>query len=129
MKINRLMLIAVIITLGTYYSSAQSPTSLPTAEFAKKIQQLPTSPVVDVRTPAEYAEGHLPNARNIDWNGSDFEKSIVKLDKSKPVFVYCLRQTRTAAAASRMRSMGFKEVYELSGGIAAWRSARLPETR
>ena len=121
--------IAAAIMLGIGQLSAQNPTSLPATEFAKKIKQIPASPVVDVRTPEEYAQGHLPNARNIDWNGSDFEKSIVKLDKSKPVFVYCLRQTRTASAASMMRSIGFKEVYELSGGIAAWRSAGLPETK
>ena len=83
--------------------------------------------MLDVRTPAEYTQGHLSNARNIDWNGGEFEKSIAKLDKSKPVFVYCLSGGRSAAAASKMRSIGFREVYELSGGFAKWKAAKLPE--
>ncbi|MCA6392817.1 MAG: rhodanese-like domain-containing protein [Cytophagales bacterium] len=71
---------------------------------------------------------YLPNAFNYDWNGNEFDKQIAMLDKSKPVFVYCLSGSRSSSAANKMRSDGFKTVYELNGGIMKWRSANLPET-
>lgn len=108
---------------------SQSPnTSLSAKEFDKKINQLPGAPVIDVRTPGEFSKGHLQYAQNIDWNGDDFETEISKLDKTRPVFVYCLSGARSASAADQMRSNGFKEVYELKGGILKWRAANLPET-
>ena len=103
-------------------------TNLSATEFSEKIKELPSAPVVDVRTPEEFTKGHLENALNYNWNGSDFQKQISTLDKSKPVFVYCLSGGRSSSAANQMRSDGFKEVYELSGGITKWRAANLPET-
>ena len=103
-------------------------TNLNAAEFAAKIEELPTSPIVDVRTPDEFSQGHLQNARNIDWTGSDFQQQVSRFDKSKPILVYCLSGGRSYAAANQIRSEGFKEVYELSGGIVKWRAANLPET-
>jgi len=105
-----------------------SNTNLTATEFAEKIKELHSAPIVDVRTPDEFSKGHLQNAFNYNWNGNDFQKQISKLDKSKPVFVYCLSGGRSSSAASQMRSEGFKEVYELSGGIMKWRAANLPET-
>lgn len=103
-------------------------TDLLPAEFAEKIKELPSATLLDVRTPEEFAKGHLPDAKNIDWNGNDFDKQIATLDKSKPVFVYCLSGGRSSSAAKKMRSEGFKEVYELKGGIMKWRAANLPES-
>ena len=105
-----------------------SKTSLSATEFSEKIKTQTSAQIVDVRTPEEFSKGHLQNAKNFDWNGDDFEKQIVAIDKSKPVFVYCLGGPRSSAAASLMRSGGFKEVYELNGGILKWRGANLPET-
>jgi len=120
------------ITFFTYHgcSSGQTPSpyNLTATEFAGKIKTLPNAPVLDVRTPGEFSNGHLVNALNADWNGNDFQKQISTLDKSKPVFVYCQSGRRSAAAASHMRSDGFKEVYELNGGIMKWRAENLPET-
>jgi thioredoxin len=97
-------------------------------EFSTKIKELKTATIVDVRTPDEFSKGHLVNANNYDWNGNNFDKQIAPLDKSKPVFVYCLSGGRSSSAANKMRSVGFKAVYELSGGIMKWRSENLPET-
>lgn len=83
--------------------------------------------MIDVRTPEEFAQGHLPMAENIDWNGRGFELQVGQYEKDRPVFVYCHSGSRSAAAAARMRKMGFTEVYELQGGIVKWRSAGLPE--
>lgn len=105
-----------------------SNTNLTATEFAEKIKELPSAPIVDVRTPDEFSKGHLQNAFNYNWNGNDFQKQISKLNKSKPVFVYCLSGGRSSSAANQMRSNGFKQVYELSEGIMKWRAANLPET-
>ena len=96
--------------------------------FADKIKQTGDAVIVDVRTPEDFAKGHLINAQNINWNGNDFETGIARLDKTKPVFVYCLSGARSAAAAAKMRAEGFRQVYELMGGIMKWRAANLPET-
>lgn len=102
--------------------------NLSAIDFANKANELPTAPIIDVRTPDEFSKGHLQNAKNLDWNGNDFDKQVALLDKSKPVFVYCLSGGRSSSAANKMRNEGFKEVYELDGGIMKWRAASLPET-
>ena len=107
-------------------SQGQITSSLPPQEFANKIKQSGEATVLDVRTPEEFASGHIAKARNIDWNGDSFEKEVSQLDKSKPVFVYCLRGPRSSSATAKMRSMGFKEVYELNGGLTKWLADNLP---
>ena len=102
---------------------------LPPSDFSQKINEYPASPVIDVRNPAEFSKAHLQHAVNVDVNGGQFEEKIASLDKSKPVFLYCLSGARSAAAAEQMRSIGFKEVYELEGGLMKWRAANLPEVR
>jgi thioredoxin 1 len=109
-------------------NSQTAKTSLTATEFDAKVKELATAPLIDVRTPDEYSKGHLANSKNIDWNGTSFDQEIQKLDKSKPVLVYCLSGGRSGAAAAKMRADGFKEVYELEGGIMKWRAAGLPET-
>jgi len=103
-------------------------TNLIAKEFASKIEVLPNAPLIDARTPEEFAKGHLPNAVNYNWNAKEFVEQIATLDKSKPVLIYCLSGSRSSSAASKMRAEGFKEVYELDGGIMKWRAANLPET-
>ena len=109
-------------------SHSQTQSSLSAKAFAEKLKALPEAPVIDVRTAGEFSSGHLQNAVNYDWNGSQFEAQIKTLDKSKPVFVYCLSGGRSSAAASKMRADGFSEVYELEGGMMKWRNENLPET-
>jgi rhodanese-related sulfurtransferase len=108
--------------------STSIKTNLSATEFAEKLKVMPSAPILDVRSPDEFSKGHLSNAFNYDWNGNEFDKQIAMLDKSKPVFVYCLSGNRSSSAANKMRSDGFKTVYELNGGIMKWRGANLPET-
>jgi len=76
--------------------------------------------IIDVRTPQEFADDHLNNAVNIDWNGEKFNEEAKKLDASKPTFVYCAGGKRSAEAAAKLIELGFKEVYDLDGGFRAW---------
>jgi L-ascorbate metabolism protein UlaG (beta-lactamase superfamily)/rhodanese-related sulfurtransferase len=85
-----------------------------------------TAQLVDVRTPDEYAEGHLPGAVNIDWYADDFlEKAQSLLELSHPVLVYCRSGKRSAEAASKLGKAGF-EVSNLQGGYLAWTEAGKP---
>jgi thioredoxin len=123
-----LFLIITIVSLSSCTNGQNAKYNLSAVEFDTEIKTHPIAPLVDVRTPDEFSKGHLQNALNIDWNGNSFDSEISKLDKSKPVFVYCLSGGRSGQAAAKMRADGFKEVYELQGGIMKWRGANLPET-
>ncbi len=127
-KLFSIALVAILFNSCTNGQTQTIKTNLSATEFADKIKELPTAPILDVRTPNEFSKGHLVNALNYDWNGNEFEKQIAPLDKSKPVFVYCLSGGRSSSAASKMRSDGFTQVYEMDGGIMKWRGANLPET-
>ena len=127
-KLFSIALGAILFNSCATGQTQNTKTNLSATEFADKIKEMPTAPILDVRTPNEFSKGHLINSVNYDWNGNEFEKQIAPLDKSKPVFVYCLSGGRSSSAASTMRSDGFKTVYELDGGIIKWRGANLPET-
>lgn len=97
--------------------------------FEKKLQSLTNPVLVDVRTSIEFSQGHLKNAVLIDFNSADFKSRLSKLDKTKPVFVYCAVGGRSNAAVSILSETGFKEIYDLQGGISAWQRANKPITK
>ncbi len=82
--------------------------------------------VIDVRTPQEYAEGHIKGAQNIDIYNPEFDKLIGQLPKDKTYCVYCRSGRRSMMAAQKMAQMGFKKVYNLQGGIIAWQQSGNP---
>jgi len=83
----------------------------------------PGTVVVDVRTPAEYAAGHINGAINIDVEAPTFESEIAKLDKNATYAVYCHSGRRSGLATDAMSKAGFTHVDNLSGGIADLASA------
>lgn len=84
--------------------------------------------LVDVRTPEEYADGHIAGAENIDVFSPDFiGKATKSLDKSRPVAVYCRSGRRSADAALKLSAKGYT-VTNLEGGILAWEKAGEPTT-
>jgi thioredoxin len=93
---------------------------IPPDVFAGKLKSMPNPQLLDVRTPSEFAGEHLDNATNVNWNGDDFAAKASKLDKSKPVFVYCKIGGRSNQAAQKLREMGFTKIYDLQGGIVKW---------
>ena len=76
--------------------------------------------LIDVRTPNEYGNGFIANAENINFKSKDFLSQISKLDKSKPVLLYCAAGGRSAKASKIFDSLGFKEIYDLKGGYLSW---------
>lgn len=98
----------------------QAQKQLTTEEFEKQLAKSGHAQLLDVRTPYEYEEGHLAKSANVDYKSPDFKEKIAKLDKSKPVFVYCLSGGRSAAAATALHESGFSEVYDMKGGYLKW---------
>ena len=84
--------------------------------------------IIDVRTPAEFATGHIENAVNICVTCTDpaFSDAIAGLEKTRTYFVYCGSQHRSPTAIAAMQQAGFTSLYELTGGLATWVAAGLP---
>ena len=119
---------SILIILFLSFSIISKGQNLSSVDFQKKMKDLPNTPIIDVRTPSEFSQSHLKNAVNININSDNFVTQISKYDKSKPILIYCLSGSRSAYAQNLMQTQGFKEVYNLSGGLIKWRAAGLPET-
>ena len=85
--------------------------------------------VVDVRSAADFAKGHIINAVNIPMNGFKNQMATLQKHKNKPILINCRSGSQSSAACQHLRKEGFEEVYNLQGGILAWQSANLPLTR
>ena len=79
--------------------------------------------VLDVRTPAEFAAGHLAGATNVNFLARDFKKALGGLDTNKVYLVYCASGGRSSQACLDMSQQDFVKVYNLSGGFRAWNKA------
>ncbi|MGV1036351.1 MAG: rhodanese-like domain-containing protein [Candidatus Nanopelagicales bacterium] len=106
-------------------SAVTSGKHLSVAEFSSAIQQ-PGTVVLDVRTPAEYASGHIEGARNIDFESGNFATDITGLDKNTTYAIYCRSGSRSGQALTQMSDAGFTSVSDLDGGIVAWEAAGKP---
>jgi rhodanese-related sulfurtransferase len=96
------------------------------AEFIKENRSNSHLIILDVRTPEEFNAGHMQNAVNLDFYSPTFKEELGKLDKNKIFFVYCRTGNRSGQAMEIMKSLDFKEVYNLSGGIADWVAGGFP---
>lgn len=94
---------------------------LVTADEMKSILELEDAQLVDVRTPKEHEEIRISNSQNIDFNSPTFDEDITKLDKDKPVILYCKGGGRSAKCAKKLKDAGFKKIYDLEGGISKWK--------
>lgn len=94
-------------------------------KFEDLIRLADHAQVLDVRTPREYQVGYIPGADNNNIANAAFVSNAQKLDKNRPVFVYCKTGVRSAHAAEQLAELGFKEVYNLEGGISNWQRVGL----
>lgn len=92
---------------------------LDVAAFKKGIEN-DNIQLIDVRTPKEYEEGHIENAKLIDYFSDNFKENLQQLDKEKPVYLYCRSGHRSGNSAKILKDLGFKEIYDLKGGYMAW---------
>ena len=91
-----------------------------------KLRTNNTSVILDVRTPSEFARGHIPGAVNIDWNAKNFTENVAALDKSHTYLVHCASGIRSAKACQKMEKLNFTNLYNLEGGFKAWEQASKP---
>jgi len=96
-------------------------------DFNQMIKNDRSAIIIDVRTPEEFNKGHLRNSLNVNWFDENFDENLNIFNKDLPVFVYCLSGGRSSKANEKIQSLGFKNVYELDGGILEWRKNKLPE--
>jgi len=106
--------------------SSQQIQNLNVDEFEKQLIATKGEQLIDVRTPQEFEKYRITSAKNMDLSNPDFRREIEKLDKTKPVLVYCLSGVRSKSAAKVFKEAGFKSIYELDRGINAWSKAGKP---
>lgn len=131
--LSLLLIIGVILTVGC---AAEAPTliieDVTAQEAFTLIQDNLDSPdfiIVDVRTPEEYAEGHVEKAINIDFRSENFRDEIDKLNKDKTYLIYCHSGRRSADALDIMKELDFTRIYHMNGGILEWLDEELPTVK
>ena len=91
----------------------------------KKNSGNPNFVIMDVRTPEEYREGYIENSVNINYLGKTFRNEVLKLDRTKIYLLYCRSGRRSKEVQDIMKGLGFKEVYNMPGGILEWQAEGL----
>lgn len=127
-RFNKLIVISILLPiflLSCAESKSESENTtkiekLDATTFNKNLSENSEVQLIDVRTPDEFNSGHIANALNINIYDSNFDEQISKLDKDKPVMVYCRSGGRSATAADKFKEKGFKNISDLEGGITAW---------
>lgn len=114
------ILFTSITILSCNGQTNKSIKSLDPISFSKEIAMIEEPQLIDVRTPEEFNAGHILDAKNINWLGDDFVTNTEKLDKSQPIFVYCKSGGRSVKAAAKLAELGFKNIYNLDGGMMKW---------
>lgn len=110
----------IALVMMTACSNGKGYTSVSVDEFAKVIADNQVQ-LIDTRTEAEFNEGHIPGAINIDVNESDFEAKVgQKIDKTRPVALYCRGGRRSKIAAERIVALGYDDITELNTGFLSW---------
>jgi phage shock protein E len=116
---------ALILLAGCSSTGSATTVNLNVSEFSQKINE-PDVIILDVRTPEEFASGHIEGALNIDFNSGDFANEITRLNPSETYAIYCRSGNRSGQAASIMHKAGFHDVSNLNGGVIDWTNAGLP---
>lgn len=113
-------ILGVALVMMTACSNGKGYTSVSVDEFAKVIADNQVQ-LIDTRTEAEFNEGHIPGAINIDVNESDFETKVgQKIDKTRPIALYCRGGRRSKIAAERIVALGYDDIIELNTGFLSW---------
>jgi rhodanese-related sulfurtransferase len=113
----------LLIMLAAFAFKTEAQTKEVNAKEVKKILNTEKGwTVIDVRTPEEFSEGHIPGALNIDIRQDDALTKIGKLKKDGKYIVYCRTRNRSGVATDYMTKNGFKTVYQMIDGIGGWNS-------
>lgn len=119
--LTTLIIAIVLLASGCQDKKVKGEIKLVSAEEMHSLLEQKDVQLIDVRTPEEYKEGHIQSSQNIDFNSPTFDADIAKLDKTKPVVVYCQLGGRSAKCADKLIAAGFVKIFDLKGGITEWK--------
>ncbi|MCU0338250.1 MAG: rhodanese-like domain-containing protein [Spirosomaceae bacterium] len=108
-------LLFVAISIASCAQSGATQHLVP-QEFIAKLKATKNAQLLDVRTPEEWNQGKIASSTCINYNSADFAQQVQKLDKNKPVFVYCAVGGRSTKATKILEQAGFKQIFNLTGG-------------
>ena len=118
------------LTLGATAWAGGSPVTNVTVGKAQKLLKEHVGKadfvILDVRTPGEFAEGHIDGAVNLDVQSPDFGKGLRKLDRKRSYLVYCRTGNRSRRATLAMEELGFRSIFHMTEGIVKWKQQNLP---
>ena len=128
-----LLSVLSLINITTWAQEAAKPTPKEVMQLAPTIFKSEMKKqhgfILDVRTPEEFAAGHLPQAVNLNYQDPQFAEYIKVLKPGTAYFVYCAVGKRSAKACELLKANGLIKVYNLAGGLTAWQQAGLPTVR
>jgi rhodanese-related sulfurtransferase len=117
LKLSILVLVTILSMSCNTKSQSDAIKVLTPTEFKQKsVKQT----IIDIRAPQEFSEGHIEGAVNINYFDDNFLDQMAKYDKNQPIFIYCRSGNRTESASKKAADFGFKEIYDLEGGILYW---------
>ena len=102
------------------FSARSQFVNMKASEAAKILKNNPEAVVLDIRTPKEYAEGHIPDAINIDYKADSFESELEKLDRDTTYLMHCRSGRRSANSLEIFEKLGFRHVIHMDDGILGW---------
>lgn len=120
-KIFTILSIALLVITTNCKDDSKGEIKLVTPEEMQTLIDTKDVQLVDVRTPEEFKDGYIEHSQNIDFNSPTFDEDVSKLDKSKPVILYCRSGGRSSKCSEKLLQAGFVKIYELEGGITEWK--------
>lgn len=124
-KVILLLVVSISLTGCAQGSSAKKSDVISLITPQELNEKLGNILLIDVRTPQEFAQGHIDNAKLIDYMQADFMNKMSKLDTSKELYIYCRSGNRSGKAARKLEVMGFPKIYDLKGGILNWNQNKM----
>ena len=124
------LVVGVVLTGGCVQTKiTQNITPQEAFALIQNNQDNPDFIILDVRTPQEFADGHIENAINIDFYSETFRDELNQLDKNKTYLIYCRSGVRSGKTHDIMAELEFQKVYNTLGGILAWNADGLPTVK
>ena len=119
-----LLLIGIVSFSSTAHGQSKRNAGLIKERRFQRLMQKKQAVLLDVRTPEEHKEGHIPGARLLNIQGPGFTDSLQTLDRNKTYLLYCRSAKRSQKAVNLMKERGFKNVYHLKGGFTQWNGSK-----
>jgi rhodanese-related sulfurtransferase/thiol-disulfide isomerase/thioredoxin len=127
-NLKTILLATLVVASGAVKAQTvqANPPLLSLEAFAAKLQHVKNAQILDARSAEEFAQNHIKEAVNVDAKAAGYQQGLDALVKDNPTFVYSIANGRSSVLSKELREKGFKEVYELPGGLANWIGSGYP---